>query len=253
MYEHRAVDAQALEVRGMHKSFPEPDGRGRVTVLSDVSLAVSQSAFVAIVGPSGSGKSTLLHCAAGLETPDSGQVLVAGTDVTRFSHAHRAAYRREHVGVVFQEHNLIGSLTVRDNILLPSRLRGHRLPRFVADQALAHIGLAHRARHRPHQLSGGEQQRVAIARVLVSKPSIVFADEPTGALDVSASSTVLRWLRAICAGGSSVVMVTHDPQAAAIADHVFVMGSGEIRTSLPGGHPERIAEAIVAAQQELAC
>lgn len=253
MHENRTVAPQALEVRGVTKSFPQPDGSGRATVLADVSLAVSRSAFVAIVGPSGSGKSTLLHCTAGLEVPDSGQILIAGTDITRLSRAHRAEHRREHVGVIFQEYNLIGSLTVRDNILLPSRLRGQRLSSSDADEALAHIGLAHRAGHRPHQLSGGEQQRVAVARVLVSKPSVVFADEPTGALDVSASSTVLRWLRAIPADGSSVVMVTHDPQAAAIADQVLVMGSGQIKTSLPGGDSERIAEAILATQQGPAC
>ena len=252
MSAQRALALPTLQVNGIHMSFPVPSGSGHVAVLSDVSLVVPPATFTAIVGPSGSGKSTLLHCAAGLDVPDRGQVLVSGDDITRLNRAERAAYRRKHIGFIFQEYNLI-RLTVRDNVLLPSRLRGEQPSSARATEALDQLGLAHRAAHRPHQLSGGEQQRAAIARALVSKPRLVFADEPTGALDVSASATVLHRLRALPTGGPSVVMVTHDPQAAAIADQVLVMGSGQIRTTLPGGDSEHIAEAVLSVQQELAC
>lgn len=250
MPETASTSPPALHVDDMNKSFREPDGPGHVLVLENVSMTVQRAEFVAIVGPSGSGKSTLMHCAAGLEVPDSGRVLIAGSDIADLNRNARAAVRRRHVGFVFQEYNLIASLTVRDNVLLPMRLQGRPASPAAADEALGRLGLGHRASHRPHQLSGGEQQRVAIARVLVSSPDIVFADEPTGALDVSASTTVMHWLKSVPLNGqASVVMVTHDPHAAAAADRVLVMGSGRIRRSLPGGNAEHIAEAILAEQE----
>lgn len=253
MTEKPFTELPVLQACGLHKSFPNPVGSEHATILSDVSLTVHPGTFIAIVGPSGSGKSTLLHCAGGLENVDHGEVVVAGTVISHLSYERRAALRRDHIGFVFQEHNLVDSLNVRDNVRLPSKLRARPGNQASAEEALVQVGLSHRAGHRPHQLSGGEQQRVAIARIMANKTDIVFADEPTGSLDLSASATVLHWLRSIASEGTAVVMVTHDVHAAALADHVYVMGAGRFRFDLPGGSAERISEKLLHTKEYLNC
>lgn len=229
----------------LHKTFPgtarkEP----RVPVLRGISLEIHPGEMVSIVGPSGSGKSTLLYCLSGLEPYDSGIVRLAGRELGELSRGGLAALRREHVGFVFQSYNLISSLTARENIALPARLARRGASRENVDQALAEVGLTGRGRQRPGQLSGGQQQRVAIARVLATRPDIVFADEPTGSLDTSTGSDVLRLLRTAAGEGRSVVVVTHDLEAAALADRVLVLRDGLIHSELRHPRPEQVLEAI---------
>lgn len=243
------TDPAALSLRGLVKSYPQPHGLPPVAAIDDVDLDVARGSFTAVVGPSGSGKSTLLHCAAGLDAPTSGTVVLAGADITAMRPAARSAHRSRHVGFVFQEYNLVSSLTARDNVELPARLAGRRLPPARVDEALERVGLAPRARLRPHELSGGERQRVAVARVLATAPDVVFADEPTGALDLTAAAVVLDWLAALPSRGSTVVMVTHDPRAAGRADQVVVMGAGRVAQVLPGGDDRAVSEAVLAAQR----
>jgi putative ABC transport system ATP-binding protein len=204
----------------------------RTPVLKGVSLAVAAGEFVAVVGPSGSGKSTLLYCMSGLEPATSGSVTVMGSRLETLSGNGLAALRRRHVGFVFQSYNLIPSLTARENVALPARLARRPMPASAADAALAAVGLAERASHRPSALSGGQQQRVAIARVIALRPDVVFADEPTGALDTESGDQVLDLLSATARDGRSVVMVTHDLAAAARADRVLVLRDGLLHRTL---------------------
>ncbi|PZQ89854.1 MAG: ABC transporter [Leifsonia xyli] len=234
-----------IRAENLHKTFPgtarkEP----RVPVLRGISLEIHPGEMVSIVGPSGSGKSTLLYCLSGLEPYESGTVRLAGRELGKLSRGGLAALRRDHVGFVFQSYNLIPSLTARENIALPARLARRGGNRANIDQALAEVGLTARGRHRPSQLSGGQQQRVAIARVLATRPDIVFADEPTGSLDTSSGSDVLRLLRAAAGEGRSVVVVTHDLEAAALADRVLVLRDGLIHRELRHAGPEQVFDAI---------
>lgn len=233
------------------KSFPggrkEPD----VAVLKGLSLEVAAGEMVSIVGPSGSGKSTLLYCLSGLETPTSGTVEMAGKDLTSLSRGAVAALRREYVGFVFQSYNLIPSLNARENVVLPARLSRRPIGREEADRALAAVGLSDRGSHKPSELSGGQQQRVAIARVLASRPAIVFADEPTGALDTASGAEVLRLLREVTTDGRSVVLVTHDLEAAALADRVLVLRDGLIHSELRSPTPEVVLEAMARARENV--
>jgi putative ABC transport system ATP-binding protein len=204
-------------------------GAGRVRALEGVTVTFARATFTAIMGPSGSGKSTLLQIAAGLDRPDTGSVRIGGTDLAGLGERRLARLRRRQVGFVFQSFNLLPSLTAAQNVVLPLRLAGERPPRGAARDALARVGLADRARHRPAELSGGQQQRVAIARALVTAPEVVFADEPTGALDRRSARDVLALLRALTdADGVTIVMVTHDPVAAAVADRVLLLADGRI-------------------------
>lgn len=233
------------------KSFP---GRGKeqpVSVLKGVSLSVAPGEMVSIVGPSGSGKSTLLYCLSGLETPTSGSVRIAGTDLAGLGRGALAALRREFVGFVFQSYNLIPSLNARENVVLPARLSRRPISRADADRALAEVGLGDRGSHKPSELSGGQQQRVAIARVLASRPSIVFADEPTGALDTATGAEVLRLLRQVTADGRSVVLVTHDLEAAALADRVLVLRDGAIHSELTSPTVGEVLEAMARARENV--
>jgi len=233
---------------GLHKSFAAPArGEPPVVVLDGISLAVSQGEMVSIVGPSGSGKSTLLHCLSGLERADSGTVRLLGRTVAGMGRGALASFRRRHVGFVFQSYNLIPSLTARDNVALPARLARGRVDRTAVDAALAAVGLADRSGHRPSHLSGGQQQRVAIARVLAMRPDLVFADEPTGALDTVTGTLVLDLLRASTDGGRSVVLVTHDLEAAARADRVLVLRDGRIHRELHAPRPQDVFAAVTAA------
>ncbi|WP_236793576.1 ABC transporter ATP-binding protein [Amycolatopsis sp. GM8] len=210
--------------------------QARVRALDGVSLAFPEGTWTAVMGPSGSGKSTLLHCAAGLERVSSGQVLLAGQDITAAKDDELTRVRRRQIGFVFQSFNLIGSLTAEQNVALPLRLSGRRVSKKEVRAVLASVGLADRMRHRPRELSGGQQQRVAIARAMVTRPSVLFADEPTGALDSASARSVLGLLRGMVdEAGQTIVMVTHDPAAAARADSVVFLSDGRIvdRASRP--------------------
>ncbi|MEU4486263.1 ABC transporter ATP-binding protein [Streptomyces purpurascens] len=215
---------------------------GAVTALDGVSLSFPHGTFTAVMGPSGSGKSTLLQCAAGLDRPTSGSVTVGGTELTGLSERRLTLLRRERVGFVFQAFNLLPSLTAEQNVALPLRLAGRRVPRTRVRQALQQVGLADRARHRPSQLSGGQQQRVALARALITRPEVLFGDEPTGALDTRTGREVLELLRGMVdREGQTVVMVTHDPVAAAYADRVLFLVDGRVHGELTDPDAETVA------------
>ncbi len=214
----------------------------QVAALRDVSAVFPVGTFTAIMGPSGSGKSTLLQCAAGLDRPTSGTVHVAGQDLGALSETKLTELRRDRIGFVFQSFNLLPSLTAELNVALPLRLAGRRPGRGQVRAALESVGLGDRARHRPAELSGGQQQRVAIARALISQPDVIFADEPTGALDTASGRHVLGLLRGLVdRQGQTVIMVTHDPVAASYADRVVFLADGQPRGELPGPTPQSVA------------
>jgi putative ABC transport system ATP-binding protein len=222
-------------------------GEGEVRALDGVSLAFAPGTFTAVMGPSGSGKSTLLQLAAGLDRPTSGEVHLGDRRLDGLSERALARLRRERIGFVFQSFNLLGALTAEQNVALPSRLAGRRLRRSAVRDALHAVGLRERTRHRPAQLSGGQQQRVAIARALVGEPDVVFADEPTGALDTRSGREVLALLRRTAdAGERTLVMVTHDPSAAAWADRVVFMADGRLAGELHAPTAEVVAERLIA-------
>ncbi len=206
-------------------------GEGEVAVdaLVDVSVAFESARFAAIMGPSGSGKSTLMHILAGLDRPTSGTVTLDGVDLATLDDRALTLLRRERVGFIFQTFNLLPILDARENILLPLSIAGHDVDAAWFDELVAAVGIGDRLHHRPAQLSGGQQQRVAVARALVSRPAVVFADEPTGNLDSAASGEVLELLRlAVDRFGQTVVMVTHDAHAASHADRLVVLSDGRI-------------------------
>ena len=217
----------AVVIESMTKTYGT--GASAITALDTVTLSFPAGSFTAVMGPSGSGKSTLLQCAAGLDRPDSGQVSIGGTELSGLSETALTRLRRGRVGFVFQSFNLMPSLTAAQNVELPLRLAGRKADAEAVQAALAAVGLADRARHRPSELSGGQQQRVAIARALVTSPQVLFADEPTGALDISTSRDVLELLRRLVTEqGQTVIVVTHDPMAAAYADRVIFLADGRI-------------------------
>ena len=217
-------------------------GQGAVTALDDVTLDFPVGSFTAVMGPSGSGKSTLLQCAAGLDRPTGGRVVVAGVDLTGWDETALTLLRRDTIGFVFQAFNLLPSLTAEQNVALPLRLAGRRPSRADLAAALEAVGLGGRGRHRPGQLSGGQQQRVAIARALVTRPAVLFADEPTGALDATTGREVLTLLRrAVDQHGQTIVMVTHDPVTASCADRVVFLADGRLAGELVGPTPESVA------------
>ncbi|MFA1551457.1 ABC transporter ATP-binding protein [Actinomadura chokoriensis] len=204
-------------------------GRGAVAALREVTTAIPRGRFTAVMGPSGSGKSTFLHCAAGLDTPTAGTVRLGDTELSAMNETKLTELRRRRVGFVFQAFNLVPSLTVEQNITLPLRLSRTRVDKAWLAEVVARVGLADRTGHRPAQLSGGQQQRVAIARALVTRPDVVFGDEPTGALDTMTARDVLTLLRETVDGmDQTVVMVTHDPVAASYADTVLFLADGQI-------------------------
>ena len=235
--------APAVALRDVCKVY----GRGEraVVALDGVSAALAAGSFTALMGPSGSGKSTFLNVAAGLDRPTSGAVGLGGTELAGLSERQLTVLRRERIGFVFQAFNLLPSLTVAQNIGLPLRLDGHRPPRSAVREAAARVGLDKRLRDRPSQLSGGQQQRVAIARALITRPDVVFADEPTGALDSRAGREVLAVLRGVVdQDGRTVVMVTHDPAAAAYADRVVVLADGRVARTLDAPSADQVAEQL---------
>ncbi|MEU0945945.1 ABC transporter ATP-binding protein [Streptomyces canus] len=213
-----------------------------VTALHDVTLAFPHGTFTAVMGPSGSGKSTLLQCAAGLDRPTSGSVTMNGTELTTLSETTLTLLRRERIGFVFQAFNLLPSLSAEQNVALPLRLAGRRVPKTRIREVLQQVGLAERARHRPTELSGGQQQRVALARALVTRPEVLFGDEPTGAVDSQTGREVLTLLRAMVdREGQTVIMVTHDPVAASYADRVVFLVDGRLNGELLGADANDIA------------
>jgi putative ABC transport system ATP-binding protein len=213
-----------------------------VTALDDVSLAFPRGSFTAVMGPSGSGKSTLLQCAAGLDRPDAGSVRLGGTELTGLSERRLTLLRRERIGFVFQAFNLLPALTAEQNVALPLRLAGRRPARARVREVLRQVGLAERGGHRPGELSGGQQQRVALARALITRPEVLFGDEPTGALDSTTAREVLTLLRAMVDDeGQTVVMVTHDPVAASYADRVVFLVDGRVHGELTGADAPTVA------------
>lgn len=220
--------AEALGLDGVTRTYR----RGGTAALAPLHLTLPRGRFLAVMGPSGSGKSTLLQCAAGLDRPSAGTVRIGGVDIGSLKEAALTRLRRERVGFVFQAHNLVPSLSVAENVALPLLLGGEPADGRVA-LGLAEVGLGDRGDDRPTELSGGQQQRVAIARALVTRPEVVFADEPTGALDPVTAHGVLALLRqAVDQDGHTVVMVTHDPAAAAWADEALFLADGHVVTRI---------------------
>src|SRR5450755_790789 len=218
-------DQIVLEADNVSKTVPSPEGP--LTILADVSLRVRTGETLAIIGASGAGKSTLLALLAGLDSPSAGRVFIAGADLTELDEDGRAAIRGRHVGFVFQSFHLIPSLTALENVMLPLELRGRSDARETAAQALAQVGLAARAAHYPKQLSGGEQQRVAIARAYVTRPEVLFADEPTGNLDTHTGQRITDLLFELNRGtGSTLVLVTHDRELASRCSRILELDAG---------------------------
>jgi len=221
------------------------DGDTAVDALRGVSLEISRGRLTAVMGPSGSGKSTLMHILAGLDRPTSGEVEIAGNDITRLEDTSLTKLRRDHIGFIFQFFNLLPMLTAAENIVLPQKLAGSKVDPVWLSELTAKVGLGDRLTHRPSELSGGQQQRVAVARALVSRPSVMFADEPTGNLDSTTSGEILTLLRdSVDTFGQTTVMVTHDAHAAAIADRVLFLADGEIVRDLPRCSAHRILETL---------
>ena len=234
------------EVRKVHGA----DGN-QVVALAGVTLSLPAGTFTAVMGPSGSGKSTLLQCAAGLERPTGGRVFVAGHEM-KGDETELTKFRREHIGFVFQHFNLLPALTVLQNVTLPLRLVGRRVDEARAAEVLRAVGLGDRLSHRPQELSGGQQQRVAIARALVASPSVIFADEPTGALDTRSARAVLALLQQAVRGyGQTLVMVTHAPVAAAHADSVLFLADGRLVGRMIDPTAEAVAERLTHLGDEL--
>jgi putative ABC transport system ATP-binding protein len=224
------------------------DGESAVDALRGVSLEVPAGQFTAVMGPSGSGKSTLMHLLAGLDRPTSGSVRVGGEEISSMADRALTKLRRKHIGFVFQSFNLLPTLTAEENVTLPLAIARVKPTAAEVDRLLDRVGLTERRGHKPSELSGGQQQRVAIARALIAKPTVLFADEPTGNLDSAAGAAVLELLRdAVEQDGQTTVMVTHDPRAAAAADRVLFLADGRIVDDIA----EPTEDQIIAAMREV--
>ena len=242
-----AATAVAASARDLVKVYGK--GEAEVRALDGVSVDLMTGEFTAIMGPSGSGKSTLMHCLAALDTPTSGEAIVDGTSLGKLKDKDLTTLRRERVGFVFQSFNLVPTLSAEENILLPLSLAGRKPDREWFDSVIDAIGLRPRLGHRPSEMSGGQQQRVACARALVSQPSIVFADEPTGNLDSTSSAEVLGFLRrSVDEFGQTVVMVTHDPVAASYTDRVLFLADGVIVDELRSPDRDQILAKMASLQ-----
>jgi putative ABC transport system ATP-binding protein len=221
------------------------EGSTAVDALRGVSIDVQAGELVAVMGPSGSGKSTLMHILAGLDKPTTGSVSVAGTEITNLADSKLTRLRRAHIGFVFQFFNLLPMLSAEDNVVLPLSIAGDKPDAKWLDDLLEQTGLSDRRTHRPSELSGGQQQRVALARALVTRPTILFADEPTGNLDSKTGGEILELLRrSVDAYGQTTVMVTHEPRAAAIADRVLFLADGLIVKELTGATAPQVLEVM---------
>jgi len=220
-------------------------GEAQTTALRGVDLDVERGRFTAIMGPSGSGKSTLMHCLAGLDTVTRGEVSIGDVQVTGLGDAGLTRLRRDKVGFIFQQFNLLPMLSAEENILLPQAIAGRKPDRAWFDAVIDTVGLRDRLSHRPSQLSGGQQQRVACARAMVARPEVIFADEPTGNLDSKAGADVLGFLRrSVREHGQTIVMVTHDPVAASYADRVVFLADGRVVSELSGPTPEGVLDTM---------
>src|SRR6476646_4803800 len=220
-------ESAAVEARELTRRYGE--GETAVDALRGVDLEVRSGELVAVMGPSGSGKSTLMHILAGLDKPTSGTVQIAGTEITRLEDSQLTMLRRKHIGFVFQFFNLLPMLNAEENVVLPLSIAGEKPDKAWLDELLGKMGLADRRKHRPSELSGGQQQRVAIARSLVTKPTVLFADEPTGHLDSETSAEILGLLRdSVDTYGQTTLMVTHDAGAAATSDRILFLADGHL-------------------------
>jgi putative ABC transport system ATP-binding protein len=238
-----AATSHAVAATAVTRRYGE--GESTVHALRGVTLEVPVGQFTAVMGPSGSGKSTLMHLLAGLDRPTSGSVHVGGEDITAMGDKQLTKLRRRHIGFVFQSFNLLPMLTAEENILLPLSIAGKKPEAAWFEELLRATGLADRRKHRPSELSGGQQQRVAVARALLSRPTVLFADEPTGNLDSHTSAEILELLRdAVTTYGQTTVMVTHDAKAATIADRIFFLADGEIVKELGRSTQHDILEVL---------
>jgi putative ABC transport system ATP-binding protein len=241
-----APAAAVVSARDVTRRYGEGDAA--VDALGGVSLEVAEGKLTAVMGPSGSGKSTLMHILAALDMPTSGEVWIAGTKLGELSDTEITKLRRKHIGFVFQFFNLLPMLTAEENVFLPMTIAGEKPEKEWRESLLKKVGLEDRRDHRPAELSGGQQQRVAIARALIARPTVVFADEPTGNLDSKTSGEILDLMRdSVDSLGQTTVMVTHDPRAAAIADRVLFLADGLIVRDMPRSD----ADAVTAAMNEL--
>jgi putative ABC transport system ATP-binding protein len=240
---HPAIPAPVVTATDVVRRYGEGDTA--VDALRGVSVDIAAGRLTAVMGPSGSGKSTLMHILAGLDKPTSGEVTVAGVDISDLGDDELTKLRRDHIGFIFQFFNLLPMLTAAENIVLPTRLAGIKPDQAWLDEVVASVGLTERLSHKPSELSGGQQQRVAVARALVSRPSVMFADEPTGNLDSTTSGEILGLLRtSVDELGQTTVMVTHDAHAAAIADRVLFLADGDIVRDLGRSTAHQILETL---------
>ena len=232
-----------VSARGVTRRYGEGDTA--VDALRGIDLEIERGKLTAVMGPSGSGKSTLMHILAGLDKPTSGTVTIAGQEITQLFDRQLTLLRRQHIGFVFQFFNLLPMLTAEENVVLPLSIAGIEPEKQWIDDLLERIGIADRRTHRPSELSGGQQQRVALARSLVTRPTILFADEPTGNLDSKTSGEILELLRdSVNAYGQTMVMVTHEPRAAAIADRVLFLADGLIVRELRGATAAEVLDVM---------
>jgi putative ABC transport system ATP-binding protein len=234
-------DGYIVQGRDVHRRYGEGDAA--VDALKGVTVDFERDRFTAIMGPSGSGKSTLMHILAGLDSPTSGTVTVDGVEISGLDDAELTKLRRDKMGFVFQFFNLLPVLTAEENLVLPLSIAGRKPDKAWLEQLITTVGLQDRRTHRPSELSGGQQQRVAVARALVSRPAVVFADEPTGNLDSKASEDVLKLLRqAVDEFDQTVVMVTHAPEAATFADRLLTLRDGRIVSDAAPGSADEVIE-----------
>ena len=237
------MNSTAARAEGVTKVYGWGDTR--VTALDDISVAFTKGEFTAVMGPSGSGKSTLMHCMAGLDSVTEGSVFIGDQDLSTLSDRQLTKLRRERIGFIFQAYNLVPTLSASENITLPLDLAGAKVDQSWFDSVVETLGVADRLKHRPSELSGGQQQRVAAARAMVSRPELIFADEPSGNLDSRASAGLLEFLRsAVTSHAQTIVMVTHDANAAGYADRIVFLADGRVVDSMEDPNPERILDRL---------